>query len=273
MKPKPWSPIPAGESLICGLADSYPTRRDHGSSDHQLLLTIGGRGRFACADRSLACSTRAGDLVLLRPGTVHDYGPEDAGGWRWIWIHFHAPQAWLPLLGWPEIAPGCGLLRAGDREECKRIEGRLRDVERLARGAWSRRGWMALNALEEVLLWCDARNLGSAGRTMDPRVRVVLDRLAQDLETPCRRGELARQAGLSVSRMAALFQREVGIGIAHYRDRIRLQRAAQLLRASSEPIARIAASVGYDSPFHFSMRFKAFTGRSPRAYRQQGNPD
>jgi AraC-like DNA-binding protein len=72
-----------------------------------------------------------------------------------------------------------------------------------------------------------------------------------------------------MSRLAALFQHEVGTGIAQYRDRMRMERAAQLLRASCEPVARIAAAVGYDNPFHFSSRFKAITGRSPRAYRQQ----
>lgn len=268
MPKTPWTPIPPGELVLCGIGESYATRRDRGSSDYELLYTLAGRGRFSCADRSLAFVTAPGDLVLLRPGTVHDYGPQDADGWRWIWVHFHAPDAWLPLLDWPENAPGMRLLRAGDTEMTGRLERRLFEVERLARGPWPRRGWLAMNALEEVLLWCDSRLAGASGPRVDPRVRLVLDRLAQDLDSPCRRDELARLAGLSVSRLAALFRREVGTGISQYRDRLRLGRAAQLLRATSDQIQRIAESVGYDNPFHFSMRFKAFTGRSPRDWRR-----
>lgn len=265
-----WTPIPPGEPIFCGIGDRYATRRDLGSSDYELLYTMAGTGRFACADRSPAFLTAPGDLVLLRPGTVHDYGPEGAAGWRWIWVHFHPPEAWLPLLDWPEAAPGTRLLRAGDTGMNRRLERRLLEVERLARGPWPRRSWLAMNALEEVLLWCDTRQAGASGPRVDPRVRLVLDRLAQDLESPCRRDELARLAGLSVSRLAALFRKEVGTGISQHRDRLRLGRAAQLLRATSDRIQCIAASVGYDNPFHFSMRFKAFTGRSPREWRRGG---
>ncbi len=267
MRPKSWSPIPPGDPLVCGIGNSYATRRDHGTSDYQLQYTVAGSGRFACADRSLAFTTAPGDLVLLQPGTTHDYGPEGAAGWRWIWVHFHAPEPWLPLLSWPEAAPGSCLLHAGGDGLAGRIKRRLLEMESLARGSSPRRGWLAMNALEEVLLWCDSLQAGTDGRRIDPRLRRVLDRLAQDLETPCRRAELARLAGVSVSRLAALFQREVGTGITQHRDRLRLGRAAQLLRATNEPVQRIAAAVGYENPFHFSVRFKAFTGRSPREYR------
>ena len=264
-----WSPIPPGEQLICGIGDGYATRRDPGSSDYELLYTLSGHGRFSCAERSLACLASAGDLVLLRPGTTHDYAPERRSDWRWIWIHFQPRPSWLALLDWPEVAPGTCLLRLDDQVLAERVKGRLFETEALARGRGLRRNWLALNALEEVLLWCDVQHLGVNGRPMDARVRQVLDRLAQDFESPCRREELARLAGLSVPRLAVLFRHEVGIGITQHRDRLRLGRAARLLRATNDSVQRIATSVGYDNPFHFSVRFKAFAGMSPQAYRNQ----
>ena len=48
---------------------------------------------------------------------------------------------------------------------------------------------------------------------------------------------------------------------------LRMQRAAQLLDATDETVAAIAAAVGYPNPFHFSRSFKSYMGASPRRYR------
>jgi YesN/AraC family two-component response regulator len=37
-------------------------------------------------------------------------------------------------------------------------------------------------------------------------------------------------------------------------------------------IKEIAAEVGYENPFYFSLRFKKQTGTSPRDYRQKQIP-
>jgi AraC-like DNA-binding protein len=43
--------------------------------------------------------------------------------------------------------------------------------------------------------------------------------------------------------------------------------AADRLRGGAETVARIAAEVGYPSPFSFSAAFKRVYGLSPSAYR------
>ena len=43
--------------------------------------------------------------------------------------------------------------------------------------------------------------------------------------------------------------------------------AADRLRGGTETVARVAAAVGYPSPFSFSNAFKRVYGLSPTAYR------
>ena len=49
----------------------------------------------------------------------------------------------------------------------------------------------------------------------------------------------------------------------------RLDRARQLLELSGRSIGDIAADVGFDNPFYFTLRFKRLTGLSPRDYRKR----
>jgi signal transduction histidine kinase/DNA-binding response OmpR family regulator len=50
---------------------------------------------------------------------------------------------------------------------------------------------------------------------------------------------------------------------------IRLEQAALLLRTTSDPVSTIANTVGFRNPEHFSRRFVAHFGLSPRSYRRQ----
>jgi AraC-like DNA-binding protein len=52
----------------------------------------------------------------------------------------------------------------------------------------------------------------------------------------------------------------------------RINRARQLLELTAMSIKEIAAEVGYENPFYFSLRFKKQTGTSPRDYRQKQIP-
>jgi AraC-like DNA-binding protein len=55
--------------------------------------------------------------------------------------------------------------------------------------------------------------------------------------------------------------------------RARLDLAAELLTTTSEPIARIAKRIGYQDPASFSAAFRAFHGKTPRAWRNQHQAD
>jgi transcriptional regulator GlxA family with amidase domain len=45
--------------------------------------------------------------------------------------------------------------------------------------------------------------------------------------------------------------------------------AMQLLRDTALPVKNITEQVGFIDPFHFSKRFKLFSGYSPAQYRMQ----
>jgi len=80
-------------------------------------------------------------------------------------------------------------------------------------------------------------------------------------------GELAAVAGLDRAYFARLFKAQLGLPPMRYFTDLKLRLAAQHLRTSDRSIAQIAESLGFDDPFYFSRRFRAWAGCSPSAYR------
>jgi len=80
--------------------------------------------------------------------------------------------------------------------------------------------------------------------------------------------ELARLAGMSVSRFHERFRRETGHTPADRLATIRLDRAADLLRHTRTPIAEIALSVGFSDQSALTRSFRRRRGITPAAFRQ-----
>jgi AraC family transcriptional regulator of arabinose operon len=246
----------------------YATWRTQGTHDWLLVYTLAGRGRFGHARGQIV--TAPGDMTLLRPGTRHDYGVEPARQqWELLWAHFHPRPHWHEWLDWPEEAPGLMRLSLPETEIRERIVARFFDAHHLAAGAQRHGEALAMNALEETLLWCDTLNPRSEQARIDPRVRQVMDFLRLHLDEKLTVETLAEISGLSVSRLAHLFREQVGRTPMQFLEWQRLERAKQLLELTPRPIQAIATEVGFDNPFYFTLRFKRLTGLSPRAYRNR----
>ncbi|MGE7370359.1 AraC family transcriptional regulator [Neorhizobium sp. NPDC001467] len=78
--------------------------------------------------------------------------------------------------------------------------------------------------------------------------------------------KLARRAGMSRSKFALKFKSVSGTSPIAYLTRWRMMLACQRLTSGSEPVSRIALSLGYESEAAFSTAFKRVMNCSPRKY-------
>jgi AraC family transcriptional regulator, arabinose operon regulatory protein len=240
----------------------YRIRRQEGVGDWLLIATLGGRGRFGHAGGDLVAEP--GDWVLIRPGTLHDYGVESSlKQWELLWAHFQPRAHWLPWLDWPTVSPGLMILRIADGA----VTDRFREVHRLFTSDLRRREAYAMNALEALLLECDRLNPLAETSRYDQRIRRAMDYLERNLSRKVTLAEVADAVGLSPSRLAHLFREQSGQTPQRYLEGLRMQRATELLQRTGFSIKQIADAVGFESPFYFSRRFKARTKRSPVDYR------
>jgi AraC-like DNA-binding protein len=82
-------------------------------------------------------------------------------------------------------------------------------------------------------------------------------------------GEVAAISGLSAPYFSTVFKEEMGENLSTYLNRLRVNRAAALLRETNLPLSDIAGSCGFEDQSWFSKIFKTYTGRSPGKFRDR----
>jgi len=243
----------------------YRAYRRDGVGDWLLVHTRAGQGRFGHAGGHLAADP--GDWVLIRPGTLHDYAvAPEADKWELLWAHFQPRAEWLDWLHWPEVARGLMHLPIA----ASSVDERFLEVHRLFTSDLARREAFAMNALEALFLECDRFNPLAKAPRLDERVLRAMDYLDRNLGRKVGLADVAASAGLSTSRLAHLFREQTGETPQHYLESARMRRAAELLQRTGFSVQQIAGTVGFESPFYFSLRFKRWTGASPAAFREAG---
>jgi AraC family transcriptional regulator of arabinose operon len=232
-----------------------------------LFFTFTGKGRVHHADGAFVAE--AGDVVLVVPHTPQDWRTHPGvRSWRTMVIFFKARPHWHEWLRWPAEAPGLLRLRLQKSPLRRTIVQRLLKAHRLASKAHPHREALALNALEEAILYCDGANPAASNRRLDPRLSAILRFIDAHLMSRLTLPTLAREASTSVSNLSLLFRKQVGLAPIQFLERRRMQLAMELLRLSPLPIKEVALRVGIENAFYFSARFRRHVGVSPRQYRK-----
>jgi AraC-like DNA-binding protein len=113
---------------------------------------------------------------------------------------------------------------------------------------------------------------GWLGALRDPQIGQALALIQRQPDELWTVEALARCVSLSRSAFSAKFRLLVGEPPMQYLTRVRLTKAAALLRTHQATLLEVARSVGYDSEVAFSKAFKRFFGMAPGAYRQGKRP-
>jgi len=104
------------------------------------------------------------------------------------------------------------------------------------------------------------------------RVGEVVSLIERDFARPLTLEQLARTAHLSKNQLLRVFREATGRTPVQFLLRVRLDRAARLLRDSAMNVTQVASAVGFADPNYFSRRFREAMGVSPTAYRRRQRP-
>ena len=246
--------FPHGDAHLMSSAPGVPPARS--AQLHQVLarrprqLVYGGGGaatRLVCG--YLACDARLARMLLagLPPLLKVDVRGSNAGIWLESSVRYALAEARSPRPG------GAGVL--AKLAEVLFIEVLRRYMNQQSAG---RTGWLA----------------GVGDRIVGGALNALHARPAHGWTLE----ELARAAGTSRSVLAERFLELVGSTPMQYLTQWRMLLAANLLRSSSAPLARIAEDVGYQTDTAFSRAFRREFGSPPAAWRrrksrQEGAPD
>ncbi|OQA83715.1 MAG: Arabinose operon regulatory protein [Lentisphaerae bacterium ADurb.Bin242] len=81
--------------------------------------------------------------------------------------------------------------------------------------------------------------------------------------------EIARHAGLSVSRLKTLFRESVGTGAMQYLQGVRMRKAERMLLSPYWRISEVSEACGYPDACYFTFLFRKKHGMSPGEFRRR----
>lgn len=242
---------------LCGVSDvTAPYRMVRLRLDFsEVLAVLGGSGRvWVDGDwREL----RAGEIYLAPRGAVQAFYPVPGRSWRIAWVHYH-----------DDVAAGERVI-AG--EACRVSAG---DCEPLGTAVLALHHELSGEADAELLAhlstWVDlaARRLARTNAGPETRLRALWTAVEREPASAWTVAALAKKIGVGEERLRRICQEAHGTSPMDYVTRLRIERAAILLRATPMKVETIAEEVGYGSVFAFSAAFQRVRGVRPSVYRR-----
>lgn len=232
--------------------------------EYQLLYITRGSGVF----ESQSTGTRqvnAGELVILFPGVWHRYSPATDTGWDEYWVAFQGKYA-DELVGEQELTPNTPVLHPGINEVL--LESYLRILDEARTEAIGHQQVIAAQVLQILALAAaTTRRREFEGSTILPIIEQAKCSLLEQINQPINIEEMAANLNVSYSWFRRMFRQYTGLSPAQYHLQLRINKACELLRGTTTPIAEVGRSVGFDSSYYFSRIFREKTGYAPRHYR------
>ena len=100
-------------------------------------------------------------------------------------------------------------------------------------------------------------------------INKVVNRITDNLSEPLSMSEAAEQMGMAESRFSRFFRKATGNNYTDFVNRIRINRACQLLMESDKLVTDICYEVGFNNVANFNRRFLDSKGTTPTDFRRQ----
>ena len=104
-------------------------------------------------------------------------------------------------------------------------------------------------------------------RSKDSVVHKAMLVLEQQLHVPTAIEDLCEPLGIGRRQLERRFQRDIGLGPAEYRQRLRLERARWLLQNTDLEVTEVSLECGFQDSAHFARVVRKALGVSPRELR------
>ncbi len=242
-------------------------RPGRGPEAHQelvVLLGLSGRARYLMD--GAVHELRRGSLLWAFSGQAHVLLSDTPDFDMWVFLISErvlppGESASLPPVRWPSTG---GVLPRRLDEVATAALADIAEAVRAETCPIARRTGLRWWLLRAWALWQAAAE--APVRSVHPAV----ERAARLLRAHPERAvsEIAREAGLSQTRLARVFREETGMRLTEYRTDQKLEVVDSLMRTRGASLTTAALDAGFGSYSQFYRAFQARRGQAPRAYYQ-----
>lgn len=221
-------------------------------------------------------SLTAGDLIITRPGCIHDICCSDPEGFRYYYLAFSFTDTSQPveqeLRAFFRNPPETPV--AADKSVPNAFQDIFRNI--LNQDCFSAK--LTEDALRRVLVWtlrsfrkdsCQIY-LPENGMDKNPLLSQICAYLDESVEDISALKTLPDRFGYSYSYLSSLFSKAIGMSLKRYFQIQRHGRACELLE-QGHSVTQVASILGYASVHVFSHAFSELEGMPPSSYKKRIN--
>ena len=210
----------------------------------------------------------AGQGFLICPGEVNMYSAHGSDPWSYVWLEFDGLRAgeYLDQAGLSHLQP---IFQAENSLQAEALRDRMLYIaDHSDASPLHLIGHLCL-FLDQLVQASTTRRTARALHLRDFYIQEAVTYMEQNYQRELTVEEVADVCRLNRSYFSKLFREEMGCPPQEFLIRLRLAKAAEMMRTSRASIGGIAAMCGYANQLHFSRAFKKRYGISPRHWRDQ----
>ncbi len=254
----------------------------HAHEFSELVLVTGGKGLHVTGAESWPLA--AGDVFVISGNRPHHY--DEMQNLCLINILFQPKKLRMELADLPSLAGYHALFTLEPAwrkrhqfksrlhlspQELGIVTGLMDQLDLELKHRTSGFGFMATALFMQIIGFlsrCYSQSRNPDSRAL-LRIAETITHLETNYEKPINLDDLAKKSGMSKRSFLRTFRAATDYTPIAYLIQLRINRAINLLRGTSDSVTEIAFKVGFSDSNYFTRQFRKIAGVSPRAYRRQ----
>ena len=240
--------------------------------NHYLFhYVISGHGRLDTTDRDGVrrdYTLEKDQGFLLCPGQISTYAADKDDPWRYVWLEFDGLRA-SEFLNHAGLGEDQSIYRPLSPAQGQKVRDVMLYIAEHADASSLRLVGCLYLFLDALIETSSTRRPLRGGQLRDFYIQEAITYMEQNFHRELSVEELADACKLNRSYFSKLFRESMGCPPQEFLIRLRLSKAADMLKGTSRSVGEISAQCGYPNQLHFSRAFRKRYGMPPREWRDQ----
>lgn len=235
---------------------------------HEIIFVCEGNGHIVIGENRYLM--KKGMLFYIPPGVRQTIEPRAQNPEHYMTVHFSGSRMGLNPDGKWKYLENIQNLRQPSAQKITYYTPLEELFEKLL-DTWNDKGpsyeFIAATLLRQLLIWVSQNKIKqSKNQAIFLKIDQIIEYMRQNINRKVTLEELSGIARLSTFYLSRTFKEATGYPIIKYFNKMKIEKAKELLIDGNKKVKEVAYELGYTNEFYFSRMFKRVEGLSPKEF-------